>query len=156
MKIAKHSLKRAATAAFTLVEMVIVIAIIGILATAVIVNVGGATDDAKYRVAQMGIDQLKQALASYEGNNNSRPPTAEQGLMALVERPTSEPIPQRWRVYVDDVDRLEDPWGNPYQYQIPPERSRGKAYDIFSFGPDGVKSDEDDIGNWKAKTTTTE
>ncbi len=147
MKITIQNLKKApARAAFTLVEMVIVLAIIGVLAAATIVGVGGYLDEARMKTAALGIDQLKTALLSYEGNNYSRPPSQDQGLMALSVKPTSEPVPKRWRQYVEDPDQLLDPWGNEYQYRNPAQRSN-KRYDIFSMGEDGVESD-DDIGNW--------
>jgi len=91
------------------------------------------------------IRAIEIALGAYERNNYFKPPTEEQGLAALVEEPTSDPKPQKWRQYMEEVPK--DPWGNEYQYRVPATRS-GKAYDLFSLGQDGVES-EDDIGNWK-------
>ncbi|MGY8643730.1 MAG: type II secretion system major pseudopilin GspG [Verrucomicrobiales bacterium] len=146
MKITIQNLKKTRTGAFSLVEMVIVITIIGILAAATVVGVGGFVDDARMSAAELGIEQLGTALLSYEGQNYSRPPTQEQGLMALHEKPTSEPMPKRWRAYVEEKEQLLDPWGNEFQYRMPSQKSK-KRYDVFSLGKDGVESD-DDVGNW--------
>jgi len=145
-----HSLqKRTANAAFTLVELVIVLTIIGILAGSSIFLVVGFIDDAKYQRAENDLGTLKTAIMGFSRNNYDRPPTEEQGLMSLVERPTSEPVPTRWRPYLEEAKALIDPWGNPYQFKNPAQRS-GKKYDLYSFGEDGVES-EDDIGNWSVE-----
>ncbi|MCL4107263.1 UNVERIFIED_CONTAM: hypothetical protein GTU68_017147 [Idotea baltica] len=126
--------------------MVIVITIIGILAAATVVGVGGFVDDARMSAAELGIDQLETAILSYSGKNYSKPPTQEQGLMALHERPTTEPVPKMWRAYIEEKEQLLDPWGNEFQYRNPAQKSK-KGYDIFSLGKDGIESD-DDIGNF--------
>ncbi|MEM9281882.1 MAG: type II secretion system major pseudopilin GspG [Verrucomicrobiota bacterium] len=130
--------------AFTLVELVIVITIIAVLAGSGIYLVVGFVDDAKYQRVDTDLKALDVALKSYERGNYFKPPTEEQGLMALVERPTGDPQPERWRAYLDEP--MLDPWGNEYQYRFPAQQSK-KKYDIFSLGEDGVES-EDDIGNW--------
>lgn len=104
----------------------------------------GFIDDAKYQRVDSDLKALDLALKSYERNNYFKPPTQEQGLMALVERPTGEPQPERWRAYLDEP--MLDPWGQEYQYRVPAQSS-SKKYDIFSLGEDGVES-EDDVGNW--------
>lgn len=129
---------------FTLVELVIVITIIAVLAGSGIYLVVGFVDDAKYQRVDSDLKALDLALKSYERNNYFKPPSQDQGLQALVERPTGDPQPERWRAYLDEP--MLDPWGNEYQYRIPAQKST-KKYDIFSLGEDGVES-EDDVGNW--------
>ncbi|MEM7699882.1 MAG: type II secretion system major pseudopilin GspG [Verrucomicrobiota bacterium] len=137
------ALKRRA-AGFTLVEILVVLTIIVVLMGSGIFLVTGFIDDAKVTRVESDLKTLELAIGSYERNNYFKPPTQEQGLMALVERPTSEPQPERWRAYLEE--EMKDPWGIPYQYRFPAQESR-KKYDIFSLGEDGVES-EDDIGNW--------
>lgn len=133
------------TAGFTLVEIVIVLTIIAILAGGSIYMLKGLVGEAQDSRVVEDIRAVEIALGAFERNNYFKPPTPEQGLQALVTEPTSDPKPQKWRQYLEDVPK--DPWGNPYQYKVPGTRS-GKAYDLFSLGKDGVESD-DDIGNWK-------
>lgn len=125
-------------------ELVIVITIIAVLSGSGIYLVVGFVDDAKYQRVGSDLKALDLALKSYERNNYFKPPSQEQGLTALVERPTGDPQPERWRAYLDEP--MKDPWGIEYQYLIPAQQS-SKKYDIFSLGEDGVASD-DDIGNW--------
>lgn len=75
-----------------------------------------------------------------------RPPTTEQGIKALVERPSSEPVPERWTQLLEEVPK--DPWGQEYKYRYPATKSK-KPYDIYSAGKDGQEGTDDDIGNWK-------
>lgn len=132
--------------AFTLVELVIVLTIIGILAGSGIYMLVGWLDEAKYERVRSDLKTLDLAIKGYERGNYSKPPTQEQGLMALVEKPTGDPQPQRWRAYLESEEALLDPWGNQYQYAYPAQKSKRK-YDLWSFGEDGAES-EDDIGNW--------
>jgi len=144
MKLASPQNPRRRSAGFTLVELVIVITIIAVLAGSGIYLVIGFVDDAKYQRVDSDLKALDLALKSYERNNYFKPPTQEQGLQALVERPTGDPQPERWRAYLDEP--MLDPWGQEYQYRFPAQKSK-KKYDIFSLGEDGVESD-DDVGNW--------
>ncbi len=139
------SLQNRRRSGFTLVELVIVITIISVLAGSGIHLVIGFVDDAKYGRVDSDLKALDLAVKAYERNNYFKPPTQEQGLMALVERPTGDPQPERWRAYLEEP--MLDPWGNQYQYRIPAQKS-DKKYDLFSLGDDGVESD-DDVGNWK-------
>ena len=132
------------SAGFTLVELVIVITIIAVLSGSGIYLIIGFIDDAKYQRVDSDIKALDLAIKSYERNNYFKPPTQEQGLAALVERPSGEPQPERWRAYL--YEAMKDPWGADYQYRFPAQKST-KKYDLFSLGEDGVES-EDDIGNW--------
>ena len=148
MNIHRKSLtKRQSKRGFTLVEILIVVTIIAVLA-------GGAwfmlkpealIEGAKLQRVESDIQAIKTALGTYEHGNYFKPPTEDQGLMALVEKPTTEPIPTRWVQIFEEVPI--DPWGQEYQYKAPGERSGGK-YDLYSLGSD-PEDDSDDIGNWK-------
>ncbi len=137
-----RSLRRAA--GFTLVELVIVLTIIGILAGSGIYLLMGVIDDAKVTRVEDDLKQLDLTLKMYERNNYFKPPSQDQGLAALVTKPSGDPQPKTWRQYLKEP--MLDPWGNEYQYRFPAQKSKEK-YDIYSLGEDGVESD-DDIGNW--------
>lgn len=140
----RHTSTHRKNAAFTLVELVIVITIIAVLAGSGVYLIVGFVDDAKYQRVDSDLKALDLALKSYERGNYFKPPTGDQGLEALVERPTGDPQPERWRPYLEEM--MLDPWGQEYQYRFPAQKST-KKYDIFSLGEDGVES-EDDVGNW--------
>jgi general secretion pathway protein G len=134
-------------AGFTLIEIMVVIAIIGILATLIVPKIMGRPDEARATAAKHDVGTLVQAFKLYR-LDIGRYPTTEQGIRALVEKPTSEPVPQNWKVggYLDSIPK--DPWGNPYQYANP--GTRGEI-DVYSFGADGKAGGtgtDADIGNW--------
>jgi general secretion pathway protein G len=134
-------------AGFTLIEIMVVIAIIGILATLIVPNIMGRPDEARATAAKHDVGTINQALKLYR-LDIGRYPTTEQGLKALVERPTSEPIPQNWKMggYLSSVPK--DPWGNTYHYSNPGTRSE---IDVISYGADGKPGGtgtDADIGNW--------
>ncbi len=118
---------------FTLIEIMVVILILGLLATLVVQSLRGATDRAKITKAKADIAELKTALERYYLDNGSYP-TTEQGLQALVTRPTTGPIPAQYENggYVRQIPT--DPWGHPYFYQ-----SDGNSYVLKSLGADGVE-----------------
>lgn len=129
---------------FTLIEVMVVLLIIGIMASFVAPQILGNQEEAQLKKAAVDIQQLESALEMYKLKNNNFPST-EQGLDALVNAPTIDPIP---RNYPTDgfIKRLpEDPWGNPYQLLSPGELG---TIDLFSNGPDGQPGTDDDIGNW--------
>jgi general secretion pathway protein G len=129
---------------FTLLEIMVVIVILGILASLVVPNLMGNKDQADHQKAVSDIVALENALDMYK-LDNSRFPTTEQGLEALVTKPQSEPEP---RNYKEDgyIRRLpQDPWGNAYQLMSPGEHGK---IDVFSMGLDGEAGSDDDIGNW--------
>ena len=154
-----HSLRRPKTkrslqaafwseAGFTLIEIMVVIAIIGILATLIVPKIMGRPDEARATAAKHDVGTIVQSLKLYR-LDIGRYPTTEQGIKALVEKPTSEPIPQNWKAggYLDALSK--DPWGNPYQYSNPGTRSE---IDVYSFGADGKQGGtgtDADIGNWQ-------
>ena len=129
---------------FTLVEIVIVMTIIALLAGGGFFMLRGFLSDAQSQRVSDDIQKIETFLLAYERNNYFRPPSEEQGLKALVEKPTTDPQPEKWTQYFEQVPL--DPWGNEYQYRTPAKRS-GKKYDIFSLNEDGQEND-DDIGNW--------
>ncbi|MEM7387394.1 MAG: type II secretion system major pseudopilin GspG [Verrucomicrobiota bacterium] len=132
------------SAAFTLIELVLVLTIISILVGGGIYYLMGNVDVAKETRVETDITTIATQLKLYE-SRNVQPPSEEQGLMALVEKPTTDPKPDRWTQLMEEVPL--DPWKRPYQYRNPSKRSK-RDYDIFSLGKDGIES-EDDIGNWK-------
>lgn len=131
---------------FTLIEIMIVIVIIGILATLVIPNIMGRPDEARAVSARADVSTIVQALKLYK-LDNGRYPTTEQGLNALVARPTAEPVPRNWKNYLDKLP--QDPWGAPYQYSNP--GTHNNEIDVYSFGADGKlggQGNDQEIGNW--------
>ncbi|MGY0561426.1 MULTISPECIES: type II secretion system major pseudopilin GspG [unclassified Luteimonas] len=133
---------------FTLVELMVVVVIIGLLATVVMINVMPSQDRAMAEKARADISVLEQATETYRLENLSYPPQVD-GLQALLRAPAGLARPERYR-QGGYIRRLpEDPWGNPYQYRYP--GARGGAFDVFSFGADGSEGGEGDaadIGNW--------
>jgi len=131
---------------FTLIELMVVLAIIGILASLVVPNILGRADDARMTAAKTDVGNLMQALKLYK-LDNQRFPTAEQGLQALVTKPSTEPVPTNWKSYLDKLPT--DPWGKPYQYLNPGLKSE---VDVMSWGADGQTGGEGvnaDIGSWQ-------
>lgn len=121
---------------FTLIEIMVVILILGLLATIVVQSLRGATDKAKRTKAQADIAEFKTALDRYYLDNGYYP-TSDQGLLSLVSPPTTGKVPANYETggYIQSVPK--DPWGNPYVYQ-----SDGNAYVLKSFGADGVEGGE--------------
>jgi general secretion pathway protein G len=131
---------------FTLIELMVVLVIIGVLAALIVPNVLDRTDDARATAARTDVNNLMQALKLYR-LDNQRYPSAEQGLDALVRKPTASPVPANWRNYLDKLPA--DPWGRPYQYLNPGLKGE---IDVFSFGADGQPGGEGkdaDIGSWQ-------
>jgi general secretion pathway protein G len=129
---------------FSLIEIMVVLLIIGIMASMVAPTILGNQEEAQIKKAAVDIQQLESALEMYKLKNNNFP-TTEQGLEALVTAPTIEPLPRNFPEG-GFIKRLpEDPWGNPYQLLSPGELG---TLDIFSNGPDREPGTDDDIGNW--------
>ncbi len=129
---------------FPLLEIMVVLVILGILASLVVPNLMGNKEQADRQKAVSDIVALENALDMYK-LDNSRYPTTEQGLEALVTKPQGEPEP---RNYKSDgyIKRLpQDPWGGAYQLMSPGEHGK---IDVFSMGLDGEAGTDDDIGNW--------
>ena len=131
--------------AFTLIEIMLVVIIIGALAAMIVPRLTGRSDQAKVAAAKADIDaHLATALKLYELDNGNFP-TTSQGLQALLTKPTSNPIPANWNgPYIEK--KPIDPWGRSYQY-VSPGNHRAD-YDLFSSGK-SEKKEDDDISNWK-------
>lgn len=132
---------------FTLIEIMVVVVIMGILAALVVPKLMGRTDDARITAAKQDISTLMQALKLYK-LDNQRYPTTEQGLQALIAKPTSGPAANGWKSggYVDKLPK--DPWGGQYQYLSPGVKGE---VDVFSYGADGQPGgtgNDADIGSW--------
>ena len=131
---------------FTLIELMVVLAILGVLAALVVPNVIGRADDARVTAARADVNNLMQALKLYR-LDNQRYPSTEQGLSALVSKPTAGPDAPNWKPYLDKLPN--DPWGRPYQYLQPGLKGE---IDVFSMGADGQPGGEGknaDIGSWQ-------
>ena len=129
-------------AGYTLFEIMLVLGIIAVLVGSAIYMLGGAVGVAESQRAATDIKTLTTALGMYKVQTGSLP-TTEQGLQALVSRPSGAGAPKRWREILDDLPT--DPWGKPYDYRRPGKKNP-RSYDLYSLGEDGVES-EDDIGN---------
>jgi general secretion pathway protein G len=146
MKHFTSTLRRAAQSGFTLIELMVVLVIIGVLAALIVPNVLDRADDARVTAAKTDVNNLMQALKLYR-LDNQRYPTTEQGLQALVTRPSAGPVPQNWKPYLEKLPN--DPWGRPYQYLNPGVKAE---IDVMSLGADGQAGGEGknaDIGSWQ-------
>ena len=133
---------RALRRAFTLVEMLLVVAIIGILAALVIPKIAGSRQRAELTAAGADINGgIKSALGQYEVDNGHYP----KSLQELLQAPSNS---RNWRGPYFDPPKLPiDPWGNAYIYYFPGKHNQS-SYDLLSAGPDGKEGTDDDIGNW--------
>lgn len=141
--------KRNPEAGITLLEILVVLTIIGLISGLVIFNVGPILQNARIDQAKTNVKNIEGALENYNLALLSYP-TEQQGLEALIEAPTDLLDERRYPVGGFIRELPEDPWGRPYQYVFPAERSRA-PFDIFSFGRDGQEGGEGpdaDIGNW--------
>lgn len=143
-RIIRHSNK-----GFTLLEIVIVMTILAILGASAVYLLKGNVDVAKESRVDSDIQAISTQLQLYE-SRAGRMPTTEQGIRALVEKPTSEPLPERWTQLLETEPK--DPWGQPYKYTYPAVKST-KAFDMWSMGKDGQDGTADDIGNFKNTAT---
>jgi general secretion pathway protein G len=124
------------TAGFTLIEILVVVFIIGLLATIVSVNVIGQTDNARITKAKVDLKEIEQGLHLYKLDNGIYP-TTDQGLAALVRKPSGGPQPRKYNpeAYIGKIP--EDPWGNPYVYL-----SDGQNFVLKCLGGDGEQGGE--------------
>ncbi|TBW56012.1 type II secretion system protein GspG [Marinobacter halodurans] len=130
-------------AGFTLIEIMVVMVILGLLVAIVAPNILGRSDQARVTVAQTQMSNIANALDLYRLDNGSYPST-QQGLQALVTKPSGSPEPKNWNPdgYLKSVP--EDPWGNEYQYISPGVNG---PYDLFSYGSDGREGGEGDAAD---------
>lgn len=144
---ARRARTRPVAHGFTLIEIMVVVVIMGILAALVVPRLMGRTDDARIIAAKQDIATVMQGLKLYK-LDNQRYPTTEQGLQALIAKPTTGPEANGWKSggYLDRLPK--DPWGNPYQYLFPGIKGE---LDVFSLGADGQPGGtgiDADIGSW--------
>jgi general secretion pathway protein G len=134
---------------FTLIEIMVVVVILGILAAIIVPRIISRPEEAKLVKAKQDIRVLESALELYHLDNGFYPST-DQGLPALIQKPTGEPVPKNWKEggYIKELPF--DPWGHPYQYLQPGVHGE---IDVFSYGPSGTQATE--IGNWTMPPTTT-
>lgn len=130
--------RRFSQSGYTLFEIMLVLGIIAVLVGSAIYMLVGNIDVAKEQRVDSDIEAISMQLRTYE-MLNYRMPTMEQGLKALVNQPTTEPRPRRWKQLMKSVPI--DPWGNEYVYRNPGKG--GAAFEIYSLGPDGKESDDD-------------
>jgi general secretion pathway protein G len=131
---------------FTLIELMVVLVIIGVLAALIVPNVLERAEDARVTAARTDVNNLMQALKLYK-LDNQRYPTSEQGLQALITKPSAPPVPANWKPYLEKLPN--DPWGRPYQYLNPGVKGE---VDVMSLGADGQPGGEGknaDIGSWQ-------
>jgi general secretion pathway protein G len=130
---------------FTLIEVLIVVVILGVLAAVIVPRVLDRPDEARIAAARSDIATLSQALKLYRLDNGLYPST-DQGLKALVQKPTTNPLPGNWKAYLDRLPK--DPWGTDYQYLQPGLKGE---FDLYSLAADKAPGGEGagaDIGNW--------
>lgn len=133
---------------FSLIEIMVVVVILGILASIVVPQIISRPDEARVVKAKQDTLSIEKALDLYKLDNGFYPST-DQGLIALVEKPTNNPIPRSWKKYLKSLPK--DPWGREYIYLNPGQHGE---IDIFTLGADGQPGGEGinaEIGNWDAK-----
>ena len=137
---------RRTNGAFTLLEILVVLAIVVMLVGLAVTNVGNLFSGSQKDIAKIFVNQSMQTpLAAYKIHMGDFPSTAE-GLQALITAPANKA--DRWRgPYLQDNKLPVDPWGEPYQYRYPGAKNK-TTYDLWSKGPDKADGTEDDIGNW--------
>ncbi len=138
--------KRRTLRGFTLIELMVVLVIIGVLGALIVPNLINRASDARVTAARTDVNNLMQALKLYK-LDNQRYPSGEQGLQALVSKPTAGTIPPNWKPYIDKLPN--DPWGQPYQYANPGVKGE---IDVYSFGADsqvGGEGNDAEVGSWQ-------
>ena len=137
---------------FSLIELMVVVIILGILAMYIGPKLMGRTEQAKETQARVQIESLETALKLYKLDNGFYPNT-EQGLLALIEKPETAPLPKKWRTggYLEKSKVPTDPWLNEFIYLSPGNHG---DFDLISYGADGVPGGEEenrDINNWEVE-----
>lgn len=147
MKKHARSIHYRQSAGFTLIEVMVVVVILGILAAIIVPKIMSRPEQARMLKVKQDILAIQSALDLYKLDNGLYPST-DQGLQALVTKPTMSPVPRDWKSdgYLQEVP--QDPWGQSYQYI-----SENDKVKIFSFGPKG-KEGNSEIGNWNMNGET--
>lgn len=133
---------------FSLIEIMVVVVILGILASIVVPKIMGRPDEARVVQAKSNISAIQNALDLYKLDNGIYP-SSEQGLSALVQKPSSNPTPSNWKQYLKSLPK--DPWGRDFMYLNPGEHS---DVDVFTYGAEGQPGGTGinaEIGNWDAR-----
>jgi len=134
---------------FTLIEIMVVVIILGLLASVVVPSVLDSLDTARINKARADMSGIQTALKRYRMDNFVYP-TNEQGLEALIEQPSLAPVPKNWKQpYLETLSK--DPWDRDYEYIVPGE---GHEYDIITLGADGISGGEGlnaDLSVWDSK-----
>jgi general secretion pathway protein G len=130
---------------FSLIEIMVVVVIIGILASIVVPKIMSRPEQARIVRAKQDVLAVQSAMQLYKLDNGFYP-TTDQGLQALVEKPNSDPQPQDWRQYLRSIPK--DPWGHEYHYLNPGQH---EDIDIFTYGPTNQPG-KGEIGNWNASS----
>jgi len=130
---------------FTLIELLLVVVIIGILAAIVVPKLTGRSEDARISAAKSDLNNMRTALSMYEVDNGKYP-TSEQGLQALLAKPSGAPEPKNWKgPYLQNMSEVPlDPWGQKYYY-VSPGAKNTSGFDLFSAGPDAQPGSQDDV-----------
>ncbi len=140
-----NRIERSTPRAFTLVEMLLVLVILGVLAAIVYPKIAGRGEQARVTAAQTQIAAFKTALDAFEVDNGYYP-KGKGGLLDLVQRPANA---QNWHgPYLDNIPK--DPWQHDYIYECP-GRHNSSSFDLMSVGPDGRAGSDDDITNWQTR-----
>lgn len=143
MKIQRPPFRHRLASGFTLLEMVIVLGIIAILLGGSIALIGGVGDGAKLQRTRADFQSIGSALNTYRVNAG-RYPTTQQGLAALVDKPTSTPVPRDWVRISKKIP--VDPWQNAYLYKFPGSKDASE-FELISKGPDGIENTPDDLSS---------
>jgi len=141
--------RRSERSGFTLIEMLVVLAILVLLMSMVGPRILGSRKKADISTAKTQIGMLEASLERYVLDTRTYPST-EDGLVALIEEPSDEDNGKNWDgPYITKSKIPKDPWGGDYQYEFPPSHGKDKdTPEIWSTGPDGEEGTEDDIVSW--------
>ncbi|MFN2267156.1 MAG: type II secretion system major pseudopilin GspG [Desulfonatronovibrio sp.] len=136
---------------FSLIELMIVVVILGLLAGLLVPRIMDRPEEAKVTRARMDMKTIESALRFYRLDNGFYPST-EQGIEALIKKPETRPVPDRWRSggYLETSSVPRDPWGNHFIYRSPGDQDRD--YEIISLGADGKEGGtgfDRDLNNWE-------
>ncbi len=126
---------------FSLIELLLVMAILAILSSIVMMNMGSTTEKTKISATKAQLTELRNAISRFQINNDGNPPTSEQGLAALYNRQSDI---KDWERTIGKLVE-NDSWGSPFVYNSPSE-DEDSAYDLYSIGPDKQDGTADDIG----------
>lgn len=130
---------------FSLIEMMVVVVILGILASLVVPKIINRPDEARAVKAKQDVLAIQNALDLYKLDNGFYP-SMDQGLLALIEKPNSSPLPSDWKQYLKSLPK--DPWGHEYLYLNPGEHSEVDVFTLGAEGQEGGTGKNATIGNW--------